>query len=80
MGMWIFLATEVLFFGGLFLGYAALRFFYPGTFLEAHELPQRSPWAALNTVVLITSSLTMALAVRAGQVGQPEAAGADAGR
>jgi cytochrome c oxidase subunit 3 len=68
MGMWIFLATEVLFFGGLFLGYAALRFYYPGTFLEAHGYLS-IPMGGLNTLVLITSSLTMALAVRAGQVG-----------
>jgi cytochrome c oxidase subunit 3 len=66
MGMWLFLATEVLFFGGLFLGYATLRFFYPGTFMAAHEYLS-IPLGGLNTVVLITSSLTMALAVRAGQ-------------
>jgi cytochrome c oxidase subunit 3 len=68
LGMWIFLATEILFFGGLFLGYGALRYFYPGTFLAAHEYLS-IPMGGLNTAVLITSSLTMALAVRAAQVG-----------
>lgn len=67
-GMWIFLATEVLFFGGLFMAYAAFRYFYPETFLAAHEYLS-TPLGATNTVVLITSSLTMALAVRAAQLG-----------
>jgi len=68
LGMWIFLATEILFFGGLFMAYGAYRFLYPGTFLAAHE-HLSIPMGGLNTVVLITSSLTMALAVRAAQVG-----------
>jgi len=67
-GMWIFLATEVLFFGGLFMAYAAFRYFYPGTFLAAHEYLS-VPLGGFNTFVLITSSLTMALAVRAAQTG-----------
>jgi cytochrome c oxidase subunit III len=69
LGMWIFLATEILFFGGLFMAYGAYRFFYPGTFLEAHQFLS-VPMGGLNTAVLITSSLTMALAVRAAQTGQ----------
>lgn len=66
LGMWIFLVQEILFFSGLFLAYAAGRYFYPDTFLAAHELLD---WklGTLNTVVLLTSSLTMALAVRAAQ-------------
>jgi cytochrome c oxidase subunit 3 len=68
LGMWIFLATEVLFFGGLFMAYGAMRFLYPGTFLAAHHYLS-VPLGGLNTMVLITSSLTMALAVRAAQVG-----------
>ena len=68
LGMWIFLATEILFFGGLFMAYAAFRFFYPGTFLAAHAYLS-VPMGGLNTVVLITSSLTMALAVRAARLG-----------
>lgn len=67
LGMWIFLATEILFFGGLFMAYGALRYFYPGTFRAAHEYLS-IPLGGLNTAILITSSLTMALAVRAAQV------------
>ncbi len=69
LGMWVFLAQEILFFGGLFMAYFAFRYLYPETFLEAHEhLDKRM--GGLNTVVLITSSLTMALAVRAAQLGE----------
>lgn len=68
-GMWIFLGQELLFFSGLFMAYIALRFFYPETFLAAHEYLDVT-MGTLNTVFLITSSLTMALAVRAAQVGQ----------
>jgi cytochrome c oxidase subunit 3 len=68
LGMWIFLATEVLFFGGLFMAYGAFRYFYPGTFVEAHA--QLSvPLGGLNTLILISSSLSMALGVRAAQTG-----------
>ncbi|MFT7625953.1 MAG: cytochrome c oxidase subunit 3 [Myxococcota bacterium] len=64
MGMWLFLVTEVLFFGGLFVAYGAIRSLYPETFLEAHEHLSVA-LGTVNTVVLLTSSLTMALAVRA---------------
>src|SRR5438046_1795448 len=68
LGMWVFLVTEILFFGGLFLTYMVYRSWYPAAFAAAsHEMVV---WAGtLNTVVLITSSLTMALAVRAAQLG-----------
>jgi cytochrome c oxidase subunit 3 len=68
LGMWVFLVTEILFFGGLFLTYLVYRSWYPGAFAAAsHEMVI---WAGtLNTAVLITSSLTMALAVRAAQMG-----------
>ncbi len=72
LGMWIFLATEILFFGGVFMAYGAFRYFYPGTFVAAHE-HLSVPLGGLNTVVLITSSLTMALAVRAAQLGDRKA-------
>jgi len=65
LGMWAFLIQELLFFGGLFMAYIAMRFYYSGTFemvQEKHLL--HIPMGALNTVVLLTSSLTMALAVR----------------
>jgi cytochrome c oxidase subunit 3 len=68
LGMWVFLVTEILFFGGLFLVYLVYRSLYPAAFAAAsHELVV---WAGtINTGVLITSSLTMALAVRAAQLG-----------
>jgi len=69
LGMWVFLVTEVLFFGGLFATYSVYRSWYPEAFAAAsHEMVV---WAGtLNTVVLITSSLTMALAVHAAQLGE----------
>jgi len=69
LGMWIFLVTEVLFFGGLFTAYLVYRTLYPDAFAAAsHEMVV---WAGtLNTVILITSSLTMALAVHAAQTGE----------
>jgi cytochrome c oxidase subunit 3 len=69
LGMWVFLVTEVLFFGGLFLTYSVYRSWYPEAFAAAsHEMVV---WAGTtNTVVLITSSLTMALAVHAAQLGE----------
>ena len=69
LGMWVFLVTEILFFGGLFLTYTIYRHAYPEAFAAAsRELIV--PAGAINTVVLITSSLTMALAVRAAQTGE----------
>ncbi len=69
LGMWVFLVTEVLFFGGLFLTYLVYRAWYPAAFTAgSHEL---LIWAGTtNTAVLITSSLTMALAVHAAQTGE----------
>jgi cytochrome c oxidase subunit 3 len=66
LGMWAFLATEVLFFGGMFAGYALYRYWYPDAFVAAsHRL---DVWlGTINTAVLLTSSLMMALAVRAAQ-------------
>jgi len=69
LGMWVFLVTEVLFFGGLFATYAIYRNWYPAAFAaSSHELDVTL--GAINTAVLITSSLTMALAVHAAQLGQ----------
>ena len=69
LGMWVFLVTEVLFFGVLFATYAVYRGWYPEAFAAAsHEL---HIWlGTINTAVLITSSLTMALAVHAAQTGE----------
>jgi cytochrome c oxidase subunit III len=69
LGMWVFLVTEVLFFGGIFAAYCVYRGWYPAAFAAAsHELDVTL--GTINTVVLITSSLTMALAVHAAQLGQ----------
>jgi cytochrome c oxidase subunit 3 len=68
LGMWAFLVQEVLFFGGLFAGYLIYRFAYPEAFAYgSHELD--ISLGAVNTAVLIFSSLTMALAVYWGQRG-----------
>jgi len=69
LGMWIFLVTEVMFFGGLFTAYVAYRTLYPDTFGHASNyLDLRL--GTINTAVLIASSLTMALAIHAAQVGK----------
>ncbi len=65
-GMWLFLVTEILLFGGLFCAYSIFRGLYPETFHEAH-LELNKTLGALNTVVLLFSSLTMALAVNFAQ-------------
>lgn len=68
LGMWIFLATEILFFGGMFMGYIVYRWMYPEAFALASQ--KMDLWlGTINTAVLLSSSLTMALAVRAAQVG-----------
>ena len=67
LGMWVFLLTEILFFGALFLIYTIYRMWYPEAFAAAsHHLD--IPLGTINTAVLIGSSLTMALAVRAAQL------------
>jgi cytochrome c oxidase subunit 3 len=72
LGMWVFLLTEVLFFGGLFFAYTLYRIWYFDAFAEASRTLDLF-WGGLNTVVLIASSLTMALAVRAAQTSQRKA-------
>ena len=67
LGMWIFLATEILFFGGLFVAYSVYRFNHPEVFIFGHHFLDKS-LGALNTVILICSSLTAAWAVRAAQL------------
>jgi cytochrome c oxidase subunit 3 len=68
LGMWVFLATEVMFFGGLFMGYAFGRWAYPQAFSEAsHHLHVLI--GGINTGVLLISSLFMALAVQSAQLG-----------
>jgi cytochrome c oxidase subunit 3 len=66
LGMWVFLCTEVMFFGGLFLAYAIYRNQDEAAFAAAsHKLDLF--WGTVNTIVLLTSSLTMALAVHAAE-------------
>jgi cytochrome c oxidase subunit 3 len=67
MGVWLFLVTEILLFGGLFCAFFVFRSWYYADFVEAHHHLDRT-LGAVNTLVLICSSLTMALAVRAGQM------------
>jgi cytochrome c oxidase subunit 3 len=69
LGMWVFLATEVLFFGGLFAAYLIYRVWYPTTFGEASR-DLNLVLGATNTTVLITSSLTMAMAVYSSAMGR----------
>ena len=72
LGMWVFLATEILFFGGLFAVYLVYRHSYPAAFTAGSR--ELLVWAGTtNTAVLITSSLTMALAVHAAQTGRRRA-------
>ena len=67
-GMWVFIASEVLFFGGLFLAYTIYRHLDA----EAFKIAARETevvYGATNTAVLLTSSLTMAMAVKASEEG-----------
>jgi cytochrome c oxidase subunit III len=69
LGMWIFLATEVLFFGGMFTAYAVYRSLYPLAFAEVSRQLD-IVLGTINTVVLICSSFTMVLAVYGAQTGR----------
>lgn len=69
MGMWLFLATEIMFFGGMFLAYSLYRLQDEAAFAAAsHHMDLL--WGTINTAVLLCSSLTMALAVHAAQNSQ----------
>lgn len=69
MGMWIFLATEILMFGGLFAAYIIYRAWYPELFTMA-SIELDTLWGGVNTVVLIGSSLTVAMAIKSAQLNQ----------
>jgi cytochrome c oxidase subunit 3 len=72
LGMWLFLITEIMFFGGMFTGYAVYRAKYYDAFVEgSHHLDVQL--GAINTAVLVFSSLTMAMAVHAAQLGKKRA-------
>ncbi len=72
LGMWAFLITEIMFFGGLFLAYTLYRSTYPHIFAVA-STSCNVYIGAFNTVVLLCSSFTMVMAVRASQLGQRKA-------
>jgi cytochrome c oxidase subunit 3 len=71
LGMWLFLATEVLLFAGLFCAYAIYRAHHPEIFKYSAQFLD-TKLGGINTVVLITSSFTMAMAVRAAQLGKKQ--------
>src|SRR6202035_270452 len=72
LGMWVFLLTEIMFFGGMFGGYTVYRNLYPDAFASTSHF-MNVTIGAINTAVLICSSFTMVLAVRAAQLGQKKA-------
>lgn len=66
-GMWVFLATEILFFGAIFCAYSVFRFLNPAGFgIGGHE--SEILYGSLNTLVLATSAVTMTIAAKAGDV------------
>ena len=67
LGMWLFLGQELLFFSALFVAYGVFRFLYPAMFIEAHHHLSVN-MGFLNTIVLLISSFTMAMAIRSAQV------------
>jgi cytochrome c oxidase subunit 3 len=69
LGIWIFLATEIALFGGLFCAYAVYRANHPEIFIYAHQFLDKK-LGGLNTLLLICSSFTIAWGVRAAQLGQ----------
>ena len=69
LGIWLFLATEILLFGGLFVAYSIYRANHPEIFVYAHQYLDKV-LGGTNTVILLCSSLSMAWAVRAAQLGQ----------
>lgn len=70
-GVWLFIVQEIMFFGGLFMAYILYRSQHPAVWANAsHHLDIKL--GAFNTAVLIGSSLTMALAVRAAQLGHKQ--------
>jgi cytochrome c oxidase subunit III len=71
IGMWLFLTTEILMFGGLFVGFGLMQAKFPEAFLQAHHHLDKS-LGALNTIVLLVSSWTMVMGVNAAQTNQQQ--------
>ena len=74
LGMWLFLLSEILLFGGIFILYSAYRYKNP---VDFHHASQELDviLGTLNTLILLTSSLTMAISISAIQKGQPRLSG-----
>jgi cytochrome c oxidase subunit 3 len=72
LGMWMFLVTEVLFFGGIFVAYTAYRIWYPKDF-EAGSSRLNILIGTINSLLLLTSSLTITLAIHAAHEGRQDA-------
>lgn len=72
LGMWVFLMTELMLFGGLFVAYTAYRYFNPAAFAVGSSRLDAT-LGAINTGVLLVSSLMMALAVHSAQTGSRKA-------
>jgi len=69
LGMWLFLATEILLFAGLFCAYAVFRMMYPEAFANgSHYLDWK--WGTFNTIVLLVSSFTVAMSIHNAQKNQ----------
>jgi cytochrome c oxidase subunit 3 len=71
IGMWLFIVTEILLFGGLFAGFGLMQQRYPKEFIEAHEHLQRG-YGTVNTMVLLISSFTMVMGVLSARTNQPK--------
>lgn len=69
LGMWLFLATEVMFFGGLFLSMGVYRYLYPAA-VEAASMRLKWQIGTINTLVLLVSSFTMVMAVHSAKLGE----------
>jgi cytochrome c oxidase subunit III len=72
LGIWVFLVTEIMFFGGLFASYTIYRSLYPAAF-EATSRVLNVRLGAINTMILLSSSFTMAMAVRSAQIAKRNA-------
>ena len=72
LGMWVFLITEIMFFGGMFAAYTIYRQWYPEVFAIA-STSLNAKIGGVNTCVLLFSSFTMVMAVRSGQLGKHKA-------
>ena len=73
LGMWLFLVTEILLFGGLFVSYTIYRYLHPEVFINAHRYLD-VPLGTVNTIVLLFSSLTVALSIRCIQLNNKKGA------